>query len=386
MFYFTQFKKFILFQIFFRESLKKLNTKCHELSKLNNEDVLLARQKKVENDFSNLEKLANQKYMEMENLSRLFTYNNESHDLESWINTQLQIAMNEDYGHDYEHLLTLKSKFDEFKQSVKTGSKRFAFCEESTQFLIDCSPLFSREILQRQDKLRYAWTLLLEYIESRDRKLQAAEQLHKFNRDVDEMQDRIREKFSTLSNELGRDAKHACSLILKHEVFEHELNQLNEKLKFLMQEGGNLQSIHSGSNADQIDDHLVSLAAKWQKLKNATVERGNTLFASYELQKFLAQVRDFYEWSLLLLTEMRTDHKIRDLQTAEWIKHEHQRLYFEIDARFSVFCEIQKTGTNLLNQNSYEIEIKKNKEMLDDIFNELKQEWQSRNEWIEQVK
>jgi hypothetical protein len=32
----------------------------------------------------------------------------ESHELEAWINEQLQTAMSEDYGHDYEHLKVSK--------------------------------------------------------------------------------------------------------------------------------------------------------------------------------------------------------------------------------------------------------------------------------------
>lgn len=367
--------------------MSNLSTKCKELNKINNENILLIRQEKVESDFNNLYELANQKCIDMENFMHLFMYNNESRDLESWINTQLQIAMNEDYGQDYEHLLSLKSKFDDFKQSVKTGSERFVLCEKTAHQLLNRSPPFSREILQRQDKLRYVWTLLLEYIESRDGKLQSAEELHKFNRDVDEMQERIREKFSTLPNELGRDAKQACNLILKHEVFEHELNQLNEKLKVLIKEGGNLQNIYTGSNADRIGDQLSSLAAGWQELNNAAVKRGHKLFASYELQKFITKTRDFIGWTSQLITEMQSNQKIRDLQTAELIQKEHNFLRSEIEAGHSVVLEIKALGENLLKQNHYASEEIKDKLLaLEKAYEGVNDEWNLRNQWILQVK
>lgn len=379
---------FIVFikKCFFRESLNELNAKCYELSKQDDKCVLTGRQEKVENDFTFLQELANQKCAEMENFIHLFMYNNESRDLESWINTQLQIAINEDYGQDHEHLLVLKSKFEEFKQSVKTGSERFVLCEQTANQLLMRSPPFSREILQRQDKLRSVWTLLLEYMESRDEKLQAAEQLHKFNRDVGEMEERIREKFAVLSNELGRDAKQACSLILKHEVFEHELNQLHEQLKVLMQEGGNLQGIYPGPNADQIGEQLASLAAGWQELKDATVARGNKLLASYELQKFLAQTRDFIGWTTQLNAEMQTDQKVRDLQTAEWIQQEHHRLRSEIEARHSEFLEIKTVGDDLLSHKHYASnEIQDKLVAIQKAYGGLQEEWKLRNEWVEQV-
>lgn len=66
----------------------------------------------------------------MENAVYLYQYLRESQDLEAWINEQLQVAMSEDYGIDYEHLkvtLTDKifKKLFENKQSVQVGS---VFC------------------------------------------------------------------------------------------------------------------------------------------------------------------------------------------------------------------------------------------------------------------
>lgn len=104
-------------------------------------------------------------------------------------------------------------------------------CEETANNLLVRSPPFAREILQKQDKLRSVWTLLLEYIRSKDTKLETAEQLHKFSRDAVEMEDRLQSKRAALSNELGKDPKHACSLLVKHEVFENEIAQLQDQLK-----------------------------------------------------------------------------------------------------------------------------------------------------------
>lgn len=122
-------------------------------------------------------------------------------------------------------------KFEEYKQSIKTCLERFVLCEQSANNLLLQSPPFARDILIRQEKLRAVWTLLLECMESREGKLAAAEQLHKFNRDVNETNDRLREKQMGLSTELGRDTKHADSLIQKHVVYENEVTQLHEQLK-----------------------------------------------------------------------------------------------------------------------------------------------------------
>lgn len=75
------------------------------MATIGEETTLLGRQEKVETDFVFLDELLNQKCSEMENYIHLFMYNNENRDLESWIDMQLQIAISEDYGQDYEHLI-----------------------------------------------------------------------------------------------------------------------------------------------------------------------------------------------------------------------------------------------------------------------------------------
>lgn len=76
------------------------------------------------------------------------------------------------------------AKFDDFKHQVTTGSERFKMCESSAKTLLEREPPFANEVQQRQEQLRSAWSLLLDYIENRDQKLAAAEEIHRFNRDV----------------------------------------------------------------------------------------------------------------------------------------------------------------------------------------------------------
>lgn len=51
-------------------------------------------------------------------------------------------------------------------------------------------------------------------------RLKSAEELHRFNRDAMLMSERIREKLEGIPKDLGRDAKHVCSLITANEILE----------------------------------------------------------------------------------------------------------------------------------------------------------------------
>ncbi len=72
---------------------------------------------------------------------------------------------------------------------------------------------------------------MLDYIESREQKLAAAEELHRFNRDVAENEERIAEKMSAIPDDLGRDIKQVHSLWQKHEAFENELTAMEQQLQ-----------------------------------------------------------------------------------------------------------------------------------------------------------
>lgn len=80
--------------------------KCGELknSLRSSKERFINRQLELEKEFDALSNAADDRRRQLENAVHLYQYLRESHDLEAWINEQLQIAMSEDYGQDYEHL------------------------------------------------------------------------------------------------------------------------------------------------------------------------------------------------------------------------------------------------------------------------------------------
>lgn len=154
-----------------------------------------------------------------------------------------------------------------------------------------------------------------------------------------------------------------------------------------MKEGDRLQVIYPGPNAEQIADQLTGLAASWQELKDATLARRNLLVASYDLQKFFAQTRDFVGWTHQANMEMQSEQRVRDLQSAEWIQQEHHRLKAEIDARQPECQQIKAQGAELLAQKHYaSAEIEEKSRQLLEAYELVNREWTLRNEWVEQVR
>lgn len=78
---------------------------------------------------------------------------------------------------------------------------------------------------------REVWEALHDQINTREQRLKAAEEIHRFHRDVADAVQRIQEKNAALGIDLGRDLNSALTLLRKHEAFENELVVLEAQLQ-----------------------------------------------------------------------------------------------------------------------------------------------------------
>ena len=78
------------------------------------------------------------------------------------------------------------------------------------------------------------WNNLLAHIQARDQKLQAAGEIHRFNRDVADALARIQEKVSSIPEGVGRDLNACESMLRIHESFETDLLALEAQLQVVL--------------------------------------------------------------------------------------------------------------------------------------------------------
>ncbi|CAD5225498.1 unnamed protein product [Bursaphelenchus okinawaensis] len=376
----------------YRRELTDLRSKAKELTVDENPKTdapVQQRQEKVEAMFADLENLVTEKQKDMEVFISLCHYKQESHDLEQWIDTQLHTAMGDDYGRDFEQLQELKNKFNEFRQNVKVGGERVVLCGKAAtdlQSKVQPGSEYSRDILKKQEKLRSAWSLLWQYINSKAARLDAAGEIHEFNQNVQDLLERMIEKRITLSTDYGRDKKQVYDLITKNEVVRNEVEQYHEQLKNLLERGADLKQKHKGPNAEHINEELNRLTEEYGQLNDAVNHRRAKLVAAYDFQKYNALCRDVISWTDIANAEMQNEQTIPDLQSAQWYKKEHQRLRAEIDAREEEVNRIQEFAEQMIAQGHYATTNIRNR--LEDVVNAyeaVRREWAMRYDWIIQA-
>ncbi|XP_054722410.1 spectrin beta chain, non-erythrocytic 5-like [Uloborus diversus] len=340
----------------------------------------------VNQQMKNIQKLANTRRQKLMESKHLHEYYRESDDLENWINEQMLMANSEDYGQDYEHLLLLQSKFDDFKLRVESGSERFNQCEELAKKLIASDSSYSGKIEQRQQHLRQAWSVLLDNIEARDQKLRAAGEIHRFNRDVADALSRIQEKYASIPEDLGRDLNSVQNLIRKHEGFENDLVALEAQLQILVDDSARLQGSYPGGNADHILEQQNIVIENWNTLQERAAQRKIELQASYQLQRFLASVRDVENWALGLCSSLKTEEKVRDVASAQMLKAEHEQLKAEIEAREGTFGTIVNVGEEMIDGGHYaHEEIRERLDQLLAVRGELHTVWHKKKIYLDQL-
>ncbi|XP_046434088.1 spectrin beta chain, non-erythrocytic 1 isoform X2 [Neodiprion fabricii] len=328
----------------------------------------------------------------------------ESTELEQWIKEQEQAAASEDYGQDYEHLLVLQAKFDDFKHRIEAGSERFNQCEDLAKKLIANDSPYIQDIEKRQEQLgendddpvqqvlkqhtliRESWQHLLGLMQHREQRLQAAGEIHRFHRDVAEALSRIQEKDAALPEDLGRDLNSVLALIRRHEGFENDLVALEAQLQVLVEDASRLQVLYPGNNRSHIDQQQQFVVANWEQLQERSAHRRDQLQASCDLQRFLTQVRDLMSWAAGLRATMSTEDKVRDAASAQTLKAEHEALKGEIEAREDSFSAVLDLGEAMVQTGHYaapEVEEKCN-QLLEER-QKLHTAWQQKKVHLDQL-
>lgn len=77
---------------------------------------------------------------------------------------------------------------------------------------------------------RAGWNLLQDLMHARKKKLAAAHEIHKFNRDAKEVKGRVITKENSVPQELGRSIAVVQVLQRKHEAFEREIAAIGNKV------------------------------------------------------------------------------------------------------------------------------------------------------------
>nr|XP_042906281.1 spectrin beta chain, non-erythrocytic 2 isoform X2 [Parasteatoda tepidariorum] len=363
----------------------ELGNQAENLIESNHPDskIIKNRMDVINQEMKNLQKLCTVKRQKLLESKSRYEFENETEELKEWIAEQIEIAASEDYGEDYEHVLVLNQNFEFFKTRVESGSKRVMQYEEFAKRLINSNCYFVTDVRESLDYLSARWLELVESIEARSFKMEAASEIHRYHRDVTDILSRIHGHYRTIPQELGNNLNQVQDLLKKHDNVENELLGIEAQVHILLKDSQRLQEVYPGGNEEHIQMQLALVVENWNLLQQRVSARKDQLLVAQQVHKFLATVREEETWAKSVCLDLDSGILSRDLQQLE---KEHILLGDEIESRLARYDELNQEGDLLKTSDMFQSQVDEKLKSLSDICIKVRDAYNRRSTLIQQKK
>nr|XP_002732400.1 PREDICTED: spectrin beta chain, non-erythrocytic 5-like [Saccoglossus kowalevskii] len=287
----------------------------------------------------------------LEEAKDILEYNRQVDIVETWMREKEMMIAAGELGRDYEHCMELQKKLDDFGTSMTVDESRILLVNELADKLVKDKSTEADLVEQKRDDINDRWHKIQNGLQDYRARLAGAQEIHSFNRDIDETNDRINEKFLAVSSDdYGRDLPGVEALQRKHDDTERDMIAIAHKMKDLDKTSEKLKKKYP-QNALAIQAKQYELQENWQKLNEQARARKNKLGDSYNLQKFYKENRDLVE----------------------------------IDSRDASFKYVSEFGENLINSNHYAVDdVKQTLHHLSEARQNLHQTWDEQKQLLAQ--
>lgn len=321
----------------------------------------------------------------------ILEFNNQLDKIESWIRDKEVMIRTGDTGIDYEHCLALQRKLEDVDSDMKIDSAKIkAISALAAKLAKQGHP----GVQDRQEKFIDRWQTLQGSLADYRKKLAAALELHLFDRDVADTSERLTEKCISMDSEdVGKDLVVVEALLRRQEALESEIVAVESKIIDGHQKDAFELSEKYPKCVKHLEDKLLSLESQLGKLHTARDKRRNLLKNSYELEKFMAEVKELEQWVSDTITRMESFGKPNSMAEAEAQLELHDELKAEIKGRDEHFKNLVHYGKTC--SQSDNPKIIENVEKLENLQNLIHNVWDNqkqslttifdRQDFIEQI-
>ncbi|XP_078515770.1 spectrin beta chain, non-erythrocytic 5 isoform X2 [Lissotriton helveticus] len=305
--------------------------------------------------------------------------------IEAWIREKEVMITVGDVGEDYEHCQQLIKKLSEFRGA---GSRTELTVDDAHIKTINAlATKLERQnkeevktVHQRRQQLNDRWNSFHGNLNKYRRKLEEALQVHALIREINDITERMSEKSSLMQAlDYGKDVETVANLIRRHEETEREIKVIQSKSETVESEANRLSERNQVMN-DKLGTKQREMVQSWQKLQQEAKQRKGKLAASYQLQKFNADVRELLEWVQSAQSLMESEGLPKSPDEAETMVEEHQERKAEIETWGDRFASLKNSGEKLTSSGHYGTpEIHHSLSKMEEAWSELVSAWKERD-------
>ncbi|XP_046986663.1 spectrin alpha chain isoform X3 [Schistocerca americana] len=260
------------------------------------EEAVQARLASIADQWEYLTQKTTEKTVKLKEANKQRTYIAAVKDLDFWLGEVESLLTSEDSGKDLASVQNLIKKHQLVEADIQAHEDRIKDMNAQADSLIESGQFDTASIQEKRQSINERYERIKNLAAHRQARLNEANTLHQFFRDIADEESWIKEKKLLVgSDDYGRDLTGVQNLKKKHKRLETELASHEPAIQAVQEAGEKLMDV-SNLGVPEIEQRLKLLNQAWAELKQMAATRGQKLDESLTYQQFLAKVEEEEAW------------------------------------------------------------------------------------------
>ncbi|XP_025830723.1 spectrin alpha chain isoform X3 [Agrilus planipennis] len=260
------------------------------------EEAVRKRLESIAEQWEFLTQKTTEKSMKLKEANKQRTYIAAVKDLDFWLGEVESLLTSEDAGKDLASVQNLMKKHHLVEADIQAHEDRIKDMNDQADSLIESGQFDTASIQEKRQSINERYERIKNLAAHRQARLNEANTLHQFFRDIADEESWIKEKKLLVgSDDYGRDLTGVQNLKKKHKRLEAELASHEPAIQAVQEAGEKLMDV-SNLGVPEIEQRLKALNQAWAELKQLAATRGQKLDESLTYQQFLAKVEEEEAW------------------------------------------------------------------------------------------
>ncbi|KAK9511533.1 hypothetical protein O3M35_000170 [Rhynocoris fuscipes] len=260
------------------------------------EEAVQQRLASIADQWEFLTQKTTEKSLKLKEANKQRTYIAAVKDLDFWLGEVESLLTSEDSGKDLASVQNLIKKHQLVEADIHAHDDRIKDMNAQADSLIESGQFDTASIQEKRQSINERYERIKNLAAHRQARLNEANTLHQFFRDIADEESWIKEKKLLVgSDDYGRDLTGVQNLKKKHKRLETELASHEPAIQSVQEAGEKLMDV-SNLGVPEIEQRLKLLNQAWSELKQLAATRGQKLDESLTYQQFLAKLEEEEAW------------------------------------------------------------------------------------------
>ncbi|CAB3388976.1 Hypothetical predicted protein, partial [Cloeon dipterum] len=317
------------------------------------EEPVQARLASIADQWEYLTHKTTEKSLKLKEANKQRTYVAAVKDLDFWLGEVESLLSTEDAGKDLASVQNLTKKHQLVEADIQAHEDRVADMNAQADSLIESGQFDAAGIQERRQSINERYERVKNLAAHRQARLNEANTLHQFFRDIADEESWIKEKKLLVgSDDYGRDLTGVQNLKKKHKRLEAELASHEPAIQAVQEAGEKLMDV-SNLGVPEIEQRLQLLGQAWAELKQLAAGRGRKLDESLTYQQFLARVEEEEAWISEKQQLLGVDDYGDTMAAVQGLLKKHDAFETDFSAHRGRCADIGDAGDKLVDANNH---------------------------------